>query len=409
MTGPGAPPRARASRAWAASALFALALLLRLPELGRAAEYTGDEVLHVPNAYNYTTYGHLGPDRWHHPPLKHLLTRAGIALAGDNPWGWRLRNVLAGAGSVAVLFLLADALFGSAAIAWIAALLLAFDPLHLVFSRSTYEDVPASLFLMLGALLAIRHHRRGAPGAPIAAGLAFGVAVALRTYAAAVLLAVAAALAADAVRRRRPAAVLDVLTGFGLVPCAVFLLPWIPWFRRGYGFGEWVMHQRLALTAAATVSDFDAVLFKLGTPARWFLSQVGVSIRIGDPAGERFLVIASDLPVWILVLPAMAYMAFVAWRERRWEVAAVPAAFALLYVPFLLADRPIFLYSALAVLPVALLGVAFAAGRILRRGAPAFAAAAVLWGLYLRPLAVAAPIDRSRYEAVLERVELIWP
>ena len=40
------------------------------------------------------------------------MTYAAIRLFGDDPYGWRLRNVVFGAGTVAVEFLLGEALFG---------------------------------------------------------------------------------------------------------------------------------------------------------------------------------------------------------------------------------------------------------------------------------------------------------
>jgi 4-amino-4-deoxy-L-arabinose transferase-like glycosyltransferase len=394
------------SRAWIAIGLFALAALLGGWRLDRHAGRVGDEAMHVPNAFHYAERGHLGPDNWYHPPLKHLLVRAGIALAGDGPWGWRLRNVLAGAGSVALIFLLGAELLGSQGVAIAAALLLALDPLHVLFARSTFEDVPAAFFALLGAWLSLRHLRGGTFGPLLGAGLAFGAAVALRPFMGVPLLAVAIALAGLAIRRRQPAALLDLATSFALAPFALYLAAWLPWFRRGYGLGEWLDHQRLWIGAAASVSAFESMLLRLGGPGRWFLGRIGVWIP-GSDGRAATLVISNDPPVWLLVLPAVAFMAVAAWRERRWELGAVPAAFALLYAPFLLAARPIFLYSALALLPFAFLAVAWSAQRLLGRFAPAFTALVVIWGLFLYPLAVGANVPEPVYRPILHQLERV--
>jgi dolichyl-phosphate-mannose--protein O-mannosyl transferase len=385
--------------------LFLLALALRVVGLGWVTTHVGDEAMHVPNAYNYAEHGHLGPDNWYHPPLKHLIAQAGIALLGDNPWGWRFRNALTGAGTVAVVFLLAEALLGSLPVAVTAALLLALDPLALLLSRSTFEDVPAIFFALLGLLLALRYHRRGGIGSLYATGLALGVAVALRIFLGSLLAATAAVLASDALRRRRPATLFDLAAALGLVPLGIFLAPWFPWFRRGYSLAEWLLQQRLSVGAATTVSGFAAFsLTRLAHPSRWFTGQIGLAFAYGTDGAEQFLVIANDPPIWLLVLPALIFLAVVAWRERRWELAAAPVAFAVIYIPLLLASRPIFLHCAVAVLPFAFVAVAWASHRTLGRMAPAFTVVALLWGSYLYPLVIGAPVQASAYRAVLEQV-----
>lgn len=388
--------------------LLGFALLLRGAALDRDRVYTGDEEMHVQNAYAYAEHGHLGPDHWYHPPLKHLLTYATIRTAGDDPWGWRLRNAIFGAATVAVLFVLGEALLGSSVAAATAALALAVDPLHVTFSRSTFEDVPATFFALVGLLFALRRHRTGSARALVAAGAALGLAVALRTYFAVLLVAVAAALAAVELRRGRPSRLLGIAAALGLVPLAIYLAPFAPWFRRGYGLGEWLTLQRWALVEASAAAgvEFNRVVMTVAGPWRWFLAPVGIALV--PPGGERRVVlVANDLPVWILVLPALVAAAVWAVRERRWELGALPVAFLLLYLPFLLAGRPIFLYSSLCLLPFAFLAVGHGAERLLRRWTPGFAALLLAWGLYLYPLAAGAPVDLARYAPVLRWVRIV--
>jgi len=63
--------------------------------------------------------------------LKYHLLNASMKVWGDNPAGWRMRNVIFGSLSVAVLFLIGIELFSSVRVAGLAAAFLAFDPLHL--------------------------------------------------------------------------------------------------------------------------------------------------------------------------------------------------------------------------------------------------------------------------------------
>jgi dolichyl-phosphate-mannose-protein mannosyltransferase len=394
-------------RAAVACALLAAAFVLRVAALDRVRVPTGDEAMHVPNAFAYAEGGHLGPDNWHHPPLKHLMTYAAIRLFGDDPYGWRLRNVVFGAGSVAVVFLLGEALFGAGMAGLVAALLLLLDPLHLALSRSTFEDVPAVFFVLLGSWLAVRHFRSGSAGALAGAGVAFGLAVALRTFFAPVVLAAGIVLAGVEVRRGRPARVLGIVACFVVVPAIVYLVAFFPWFRRGYSFGEWLVEQRWALTEAAAARNFDAASMKLDRPWRWFVLPAGIAVPLpGDGVTtRRIFVLMNDLPLWGLVLPAVAATAWYSLRERAWELAALAVAFVLLYVPFLVAPRPILLYSAIAVLPFGFLAIGHLAARLLGRWAPAFAVLAVSWGLWLYPLATASPVSPERYEPVLRYLE----
>ncbi len=388
--------------------VFALALLLRGAALDRDAGYTGDEPMHVLNASEYAERGQLAPDHWYHPPLKHLVTYATIRIAGDNPYGWRSANVAFGAASVALSFLLADALLGSSVAALVAALLLAMDPLHLLLSRSTFEEIRAVFFVLLGQLLAVRYWRSGSRAALVLCGAAFGAAVAFKTYTVVLLVALAAALGTAAVRRRRPGELLDVVTALILVPFAVYLAAFAPWFHRGYGLGEWLVHQRWAFVEASTAAAerFDPMLLRLDHPAGWFVRPLGIAVPVPSPS-TRFLLLSNDLPVWALVLPSLALALWDGVRERRWELLALPAAFAAAYVPLLLAPRPIFLYSSLVPLPFGFLAVGYAAQRVLGRRAVAFAAVAVAWGLYLYPLAVGAPVAPERYAPVLRWVEVL--
>jgi len=71
--------------------------------------------------------------------------------------------------------------------------------------------------------------------------------------------------------------------------------------------------------------------------------------------------------VWLLVLPAAALVARAAWRERRAEDALLLALFAATYLPFAAVARPIWLHSALAPEPFALLLVATLVVRVSSR------------------------------------------
>lgn len=169
------PDRARSW--WISLALFALALALRLWNLGSIRSLVFDETYYVKDGYtlwhhgvemawpeepdpafvagNVDTYLSQG-EYVVHPPVGKWVIGAGEALLGaDSPWGWRISVALLGALSVPMLTRIARRLFRSTAVGAIAGLLLAVDGLHLVMSRTGLLDLVLSFFALaaFGALL----------------------------------------------------------------------------------------------------------------------------------------------------------------------------------------------------------------------------------------------------------------
>jgi hypothetical protein len=136
----------------------------------------------------------------------------------------------------------------------------------------------------------------------------------------------------------------------------------------------------------------------------WFLRP----IVLGNPtdhhgAWGRFLVIMNNMPVWGLTLPSIVFLAVRARRERR-PLAALPALlFGLSYLQVAAVDRPMFLYSALVLLPFAFLAAAHLvvflldALRFSDRTFRLVSAFVVAWGLYLVPLVLNRAVPAGLY------------
>ena len=138
-----------------------------------------------------------------------------------------------------------------------------------------------------------------------------------------------------------------------------------------------------------------------GPPSWWFIRPALFGFRLPASAGElRVLAFASNPVAWLGVLPAIVLLAVRAARRRDARNALVPLLFAAIYAPLLVLDRPIFLYSAVAVLPLGLLAITRAAAlakgtaRIVASGALLVACAVAL---YLYPLATARSVPRWAY------------
>ncbi len=115
---------------------------------------TGQEILHG-DRHAWDFIGHENT----HPPLSKLLMAGGMAVFGENSFGWRFFGALAGAGSVVFIYLLGRRLFKSEFVGLAAAFLLLFDGLAFTQARIATPDTYV-LFFVLGCvyfLVADRH------------------------------------------------------------------------------------------------------------------------------------------------------------------------------------------------------------------------------------------------------------
>lgn len=118
--------------------------------INRPPSYVFDEGLYVEGARSILAgNGILNPE---HPPLAKLFFAGGVAIAGDNPIGWRLAGVVCGAVTVAAIFLWVWVLLGDYSLAVTAALLTLFNNFQFVMARTTMLDVPMFMFAMCGLL-----------------------------------------------------------------------------------------------------------------------------------------------------------------------------------------------------------------------------------------------------------------
>lgn len=107
-----------------------------------------DEQIYIDGAKSILSHrGILNPE---HPPLGKLMIAAGMALAGDNPLGWRLAGMLCGAVTVAMMFLWTYLLLKDQSLALTAALLTLFNNFIFVMSRNASLDVPMFMFTLSG-------------------------------------------------------------------------------------------------------------------------------------------------------------------------------------------------------------------------------------------------------------------
>lgn len=155
----------------------ALALVIRIRNLGQPNEMVFDEIYYVKNALSMRFFGAeyapINPDDASpaaaaiqafstepafvaHPPFGKWLVALGSFFASDEATSWRVAPVLIGVLVVALTALLAQSLTNSAVIGGVAGYLIAIDGLAIVMSRSALLDQMMIALVLLAILASLQ-------------------------------------------------------------------------------------------------------------------------------------------------------------------------------------------------------------------------------------------------------------
>jgi 4-amino-4-deoxy-L-arabinose transferase-like glycosyltransferase len=363
----------------AAGAVLRLIFLTADPPWQTAVGITWhDEGPWVHNARNRVLFGEWSLDAWNPmylAPVFTVLEYLAFAVAGVGTWQARLVPVVTGLASIAMLAAGVRQLGGPRA-AVIAAILLATNYIHVMWSRAALMEGAMTAFIVLSWCAYALAVRRPAFGllAGLGALLAFFTKAAAAFFVAALALDALVTLGLDWHNRRSgraergPAEVraawwtLAGLAVFGLVALAVFVIPFWTEFR----FYNWQMSvtRKPAYSLKAfldraswvpIVHDFFtrqyllalvAVAWCLGLVARWrdvAPAERLLGLWIGLGLAELIVHDVGNLRRFVFFIPAMvAITALVLGRDRR----LLPPACASAGWPARLAMLPLVLYGA---------------------------------------------------------------
>lgn len=238
--------------------------------------------------------------RTEHPPLGKLIITAGVAVLGDNPFGWRTLPIIFGTANIFLLYLICRKLSMSRIGANIAAFLLMFENLSFVQGSVAMLDVFSLTFTLLAFWLYLRHNY------PLS-----GFAVALATL---VKLSGAFALIVIflhwVIVRRKDA--INFLASMALAPlCFLLLFPLFQFFiyhrlTNFIGDIQLMLSQSASLTFANTthpslVRPWTILILPTVMPYYYTPHYFG----------------AISFTLWALIIPAFAYMIFRAVKRSE--------------------------------------------------------------------------------------------
>ena len=168
-----------------------------------------------------------------------------------------------------------------------------------------------------------------------------------------------------------------------LIPAMIYLLTFLPWFGRGYSLAEWPSLQKsMFLETSQHVGyhpkqwdDRDHNAYKwFIMPSVFvdpFMNMDTVETKDGKlPSFDQSVTVVlgyANPLVWLLVLPAIFFLIRRGIRERDERSLYLACLFLASYLPLVCTSRPIWMNTALSVLPYGIIAVAALIWQIARR------------------------------------------
>jgi len=296
-----------------------------------------DEVYYVPAAQTMLSGEKCAPYadncNLEHPFLSKAFIAAGIAIFGNDTFGWRIFEVILGTLSIPVLFGICLTITRNQRLSLYAAFLLAFETLFFAHSSIAVIDVGAIFFGLLGFLFYFAKVRWWRFGTMSLTGVAFGLAALCKETAIFLFVVLFLYHLFLAEGNRREIAVST--TKLALSVLVVFVVG-LQIYDGAFGSGvatsfvgqvEFILRYGASLTMTPTSQGWiDSVLKGPITPWNWvtYYSPIGylitnVSVSSGTSSysyvSAGYYGVTNQFEVWLVYLWG-AYTAYLWWKTR---------------------------------------------------------------------------------------------
>ncbi len=421
-------PVARPGFGWAVTlAVGAIAAVLRLWSIGFPGGKVFDEIYYTTNAVELLHQGYENnPARLFvvHPPLGKWCIAVGVAIFGNNAYGWRIPSAVAGTVAVVILVRLVRRMTGSLLLAGTAGLLLALDGLSLVQSRTSLLDIYLQAFVLAGFACFVidRDHVRERLAAAVPAGgvAGLGPRLGVRPWrvAGGVLLGASCGVKWSGVWFLAGFAVLSVVWDRGarksagarhattataardlpnavlslvLAPVVAYLLSWTGWFLGDNGYDRhwadgrsshwgfvpgvlrslWHYHSEMlnfheGLSSFHPYRSLPYSWLVDGRPVDYYYPQHVTGC--GSKSCVREVLSIGTPALWWAFLPALVWMVWLLIARRDWRAGAVLMAFAAGWGAWLEnTKRTMFLFYMTPLVPFLVIGITLMLGAVLGR------------------------------------------
>ena len=383
--------------------LIALAsFVLRVVNLGSTKGHIFDEVYYVDGARDLLKYGvevsGNNPEFIVHPPVGKWLIGAGIAIFGDNEFGWRFATALIGTLLILIFARLVHVLFYSPLLTGLGAALMAMDGLLLVHSRTALLDLFLTFFILVAVLL---WHR----GRHWWAGLTFGLALGCK-WSAIYFIAVIALVSLyrilvniDIRESLKPIA--KKFAQYGLLPIGVYVISWTGWFLSDRG---WDRQSSPNPLVAWFNYHFEMLNFHTGltekhpyeaNPWSWLVMGRPTSFFYDSPAdcganncAREVLALGTPLLWWIGTIAIAVVIGY--WIKSLINRSVDPAAQIVSigivagYLPwFAMQQRTMFSFYAIVIVPFMVLAIVYCAKLLLDSGLKPLVSQTIVGGLFV--------------------------
>jgi predicted membrane-bound dolichyl-phosphate-mannose-protein mannosyltransferase len=308
--------------------LVLLVLVLHLALILRPGTPVFDEQYYVPDARSILQG--TGSERIEHPPLGKLIIAGGMAIFGDNPFGWRIMSVFFGLACVVLFYLICRRLKLSKRASFLATFILALENLSFIQAGIAMLDVFSLAFTLAAFWLYLKNRH-----VLSAAAVGLAALVKLTGLLALPVIVLYWLLASRKSALRFSISMLAAPAIFFILMPVLDLAIWHKWLNP--------LHQLSVMFNASSTATFAAYPSPmLSRPWDWVL-RPEILTYWTDP--QYVGMISPDL--WVLIVPVMLY-AF--YRAAKKNIAAIFSAvwFICLYVlwiPFsLISDRISYVY-----------------------------------------------------------------